>query len=375
MNIDRNIRESFSEITPLTDNETIIRNVLERANNMKESRKPRLHKGAVAAIAAAAVLITATVSVGAATDWDFNLGFGEAIKSIGTKYKNDAGITDAEPGVQTKTSSWDGYDKQFDFLSAGKELDLWYDFDGYKLNFKGVCADEYAAYLLVDIVFDEDFDYAPKEGWTDWELCAVIDAVSENHPELGGVCTMGEGIISQEGNIVHCYNVAMLFSDETWEGNTMTIDIGEGPRRYLPGVSEQDDSAWKDKEVLDCGLHIEIPMDFDLCESRVYTFDEQIDLSAVEHNREWYGEGRTGTLKSFRVSPLTWSIEFDADTSFFEKGDAYELDLEINLRDRTLTADDLLNGYGTMYNSIFTKPIDPDDIVSITVCGQTFPVG
>ncbi|HBJ25568.1 MAG TPA: hypothetical protein DDY65_06045, partial [Ruminococcaceae bacterium] len=70
MRIEKRLRDSFSEITPPTDNGTIVRNVIERAENMDRnngSKKRGLNRTAVTIIAAAAVLAAATVSVGAAT--------------------------------------------------------------------------------------------------------------------------------------------------------------------------------------------------------------------------------------------------------------------------------------------------------------------
>ncbi|MGN1423807.1 MAG: hypothetical protein ACI4XA_10545 [Oscillospiraceae bacterium] len=392
MNIEKKLKDCFSEITPPTDNETIVRNVIERAENMKntENKKPRFNRAAVTAIAAAAVLAAATISVGAATGWSFNGAFGNANKTIadnhGAHIVKPYSEEEAAQALE-QASAADGAmavvnADTFDYLSGGKELDLWYDFDNFRLNIKGVCADDYAALVLYDIVFDEGFDHSPKVGWTAWETTVIPEAEDRSlaeQPQLGMVSGMSEGVISQEGNILHCYTMPHMFHEYTWGGKTMTLDFMK-VYRYIPDSSEKDGQPCSDLEELsfgEDGLRVEIPIDFPIFETKTWNINKPVDLAASESNRSRYGDDLTGTVKYFSATPLSWRVYVEADTSDFVKGDDFLLETTAFADGKALPTisgegsgwiDD--NGQGE--TRLFVQPIDPADITEITVCGQTF---
>lgn len=391
MSIEKRLRESFSEITPPTDNGTIVRNVIERAENMdknNERKKRRLNRTAVTIIAAAAVLATATVSVGAATGWSFNNAFSQANNNVvangGAYYETVYSTDEAQQTTAgTETTLPVSQAEPFDYLSGGKELDLWYSFDDFKLNIKGICADDFMAYVLYDIIFDEDFDYSPKAGWTAWQVIAVPDAVDESldeQPELGMVTSFDDNIISQEGNILHCYTMPSMSPEYSWEGKTLTLDFMK-VSRYVPTAVDSDDPN-NGEEILsfgDDGLHVEIPLDFKLFERKTYEINQPVDLSMNENNRIMYGDDSIGTVKYFGVSPLSWRAYVEADTSKFEKGGVgyYYLDLVISDDEGPV---ELTEGVGYMWSDdngegvvgLFAQPVDPADITSVSICGQTF---
>ena len=386
MSIEEKLRESFSEITPPTDNGTIVKNVIERAENMdknSDGRKPRLNRAAVTIIAAAAVLAAATVSVGAATGWNFNSAFNQANQAIVNRYDGNRHSTAEAESEQTSAGAEQAASQsgEFDFLSGGKELDMWYTFDDFKLNIKGVCADDYSAYVLFDIVFNEDFDYLPKAGWTEWEVTTIPEAVDkalEEQPELGMVGSISDGVISREDNVLHCYTMPMLFNEYTWGGGkTMTLDF-YNVGRYIPSHSEREEIS--SREVLsfgEDGLHVEIPMDFALFETTTWEINKPVDLSANKSNRNFYGENISGTVTYFSATPLGYRIFIETDTSEFTKGDCDTLDMSFDVAGTTVSA---APGHGFCWTNsdgegeygIFTQPIDPVDIDSVTICGQTF---
>ena len=390
MSIEKRLRDSFSEITPPTDNVTMVRNVIERAENMNknESRKPRLNRAAVIVIAAAAVLAAATVSVGAANGWSFNSAFEQVNQTIAdhhavTVYSTAEAGQNAESAETAVSAESVKLSEPFDYLSGGKELDLWYSFDDFKLNIKGICADDFSAYVLYDIIFNEDFDYSPKAGWTEWEVTAIPDAVDKalaEQPELGMVYTFSEGVISREGNVLHCYLMPMLFNEYTWGGKTMTLDF-DSMWRYVPSHSESEEIS--QREILsfgENGLHVEIPIDFQLFETTTWEINKPVDLSANESNRNFYGENISGTVTNFSATPLGYRVFVEADTSDFTKGDCYTLDMSFNVGGTTVST---APGHGFSWTNsdgegeigIFTHPIDPADISSITICGQTYELG
>ena len=392
MRIEKRLRDSFSEITPPTDNGTIVRNVIERAENMDRnngSKKRGLNRTAVTIIAAAAVLAAATVSVGAATGWNFNSAFSQANQTVaesnGTHIIKAYSTEEAEQERNSESTQpviSGKQPEQFDYLSGGKELDLWYTFDDFKLNIKGVCADDYMAYVLFDIVFDEDFDYSAKAGWTAWEVCTLAEAVDnslDEQPALGMVGQIGENIISQEGNILHCCVSPKMFSEYTWAGKTLVLDF-KSVGRFVPGKSEKDDMQYQDKQELlfgEDGLHVEIPIDFPIFETTTWEINQPTDLAANEWNRLYYGGELPATVKYFSATPLSWRIYVEADTSDFSKGDAYCIDVGVRAGDKTL---EIISGDGSNWiddngqgeTREFSQPINPGDITAITVCGKTF---
>lgn len=388
MSIEKRLRKSFAEITPPTDNGTIIKNVIERAENMKnnESRNPRLNRTAVTIIAAAAVLAAATVSVGAATGWSFNSAFSQANQAVAQRYDgyhNPAVYSDLEVSQNGENTEQQAYMEQtepFDFLSGGKELDLWYSFDDFKLNIKGVCADDYAAYVLYDIVFDEDFDHSPKPGWTEWEVTSrwgAVDKSLDEQPENSMVCMADEGVISREGNILHCYVMPMLSNEYTWGGKTMTLDFDK-VWRYVPSHSESEEI--KEREMIsfgENGLHVEIPVDFPIFETTTWEINQTVDLSANESNRYFYGGNKSGTVRYFSATPLGYRVYVETDVSDFTKGDSYCFDISADFDGNAVSA---APGHGFSWTDdggqgeigIFTQPVDTADIRSITLCGQNF---
>ncbi len=390
MSIEKRLRDSFSEITPPTDNGTIVRNVIERAENMdkNENRKPRSKRVFVAVFAAAAVLAAATVSVGAATGWNFNSAFSQVNQNVADThgaYTIKAYSTEEaeqERNSESAQPAISGEQTAFDYLSGGKELDLWYTFDDFKLNIKGVCADDYMAYVMFDIVFDEDFDYSAKAGWTAWGISTLAEAVDKSldeQPALGMVGQIGEDVVSQEGNILHCYTNPRMYNEYTWGGKTLTLDF-MNISRVAVGTSEHGEMVCQDEEVLsfgEDGLHVEIPIDFPIFETTTWEINQPIDLATNEGNRSWYGDELPATVKYFSATPLSWRIYVEADTSGFGKGDAYDIDVEVKAGDKTL---EIISGVGSGWTDDngqgetqqFSQPINPADITSITVCGKTF---
>lgn len=382
------IRESFSEITPPTDNATVIRNVIERMENMdKKTKTPRSNRALVTVIAAAAALAAVTVSVGAVTGWDFNSAFGKAHLTVAANHGYHEikaySTEEAQQEISDCESSLTGFEESsFDFLSGGKELDLWYSFDDFKLNIKGVCADDYSAYVLYDIVFNEGFDYSPKVGWTAWETTVIPEAVDRSlaeQPALGMVSGMSQGVISQEGNILHCYTMPNMYHEYTWSGKIMTLDFLK-VYRFIPTSSEKDEAPNYGVEELafgEDGFHVEIPIDFPIFKTVTWEINEKVDLAANKINRNRYGDNLSGTVKYFSATPLSWRVYVEADTSSFVKGDNYQFD---TVAFAGKTALPTVSGEGSGWTDdngqgetrIFDHPIDPATITSITVCGQTF---
>lgn len=382
MNFNTIFKTAFSDLSALSDNDTILTNIIERAENMKKN-KMSFRKVILAAAAAVAVLTAATVTVGAVTGWNFNAAF-SAIFSKGDDVSvqtsdapaantSDLPVTSAEAVADTN----DTQTAAFNFEAYGKVLDQWYDMDGYALNIKGISADKVTAYLLYDIIFDEGYDYAPRDGWTDWCMITRLDALEAGESEAPVTrATCSEDIISQQGNVLSGYSVLRLTDiNDTLQGKTVTVDFGD-LRRMLPNNSEKDPEPWKDIQLLSCGIHLDIPIDFEICtEEHTITMNEKIEFH--DFNGTADPPAVPAEIKYFSYTPFSWELFIALDTSDFEKGDGYLIDLTLHLKDGTSIDVDHYYTFcntesGSVYRSTFAQPIAPEQITHITVSEHTY---
>ena len=358
MSFNSRFKQEFSDIAPLTDNRTICRNVIERANIMKENKKIRFGKAWIAAAAVVTALSAATVTVGAANNWDFNAAF----RGIFGGGENSVG------------------EEGFDFERYGKSLDMWYDCDNFRLNIKGICADQTSAYVLYDVVFDEGFDYAPQDGWEDWYLSSVMEAYipGEEQTLLGRINVMDHALLSQNGNVYSYYVMGRLSdAEDTFEGKTVTLDFGS-LARAIPTGSEKIDEPYLDCEILYCGVHADIPVDFPICtESITLELNESFDISEYSTQDSPVVPGTEAVITRLEITPFNWSYFVETDTSWMGKGDCYLFEFKVTLKDGRVI-------YPQEYTQATTKtgmltrgafmPFDYDMIESAEICGVTIPL-
>ncbi len=349
------IEEAFSDLAPTLDSKAICAGVTERAGKM-EKKKTGISRGFAAALVAAAVLGTATVTVGAVTGWDFNAAFGAI-------FSNSAEAIDTNEAVS---------DNLFDFESHGKLINEIHSFDDYTLNIKAITADQTTAYILYDVTFDESYDYQPKEGWTDWSLCALADALEEGEVKapIGRVYRNETNVIKQEGNTLSSYiTVSLTDAEDTFSGKTLTLDFGE-LSRVIPTASEKDDRPHIEQQKLSCGLHTEIKVDFPLCnEIRSFEINKEIEFSEG-------GVTAPAVVKTAKLTPFSWEFFVELDTSGFEKADGYLADIEIKMSDGTFARPEGCmikhSENGSTYRGVFDKPIDLDSVVSVELSPMNF---
>ncbi len=98
MNYKNIFEKSFSDVTPLTDNEGIVKNVTERAINMNEKKRINFKRPLIAIAAAVTTMAVATISVGAANEWDygavFRQIFGQKVENIQGNILTEATVTE-----------------------------------------------------------------------------------------------------------------------------------------------------------------------------------------------------------------------------------------------------------------------------------------
>lgn len=353
--------ELFDRISPQSSNEEFLSQILGKAEKVEKKNKIRIKKPVIAAFAAVFTLAAATVTVGAATGWDFNGGFDAVFKNRTEQY----------------SSEYQAYETGFDFAKYGKELDLHYTFDDYTLNIYGVIADESTAYVMYDVVFDEDFDYKERDKYTQWDMKAILETADS-------AMQANEGhLVAVDGNRFTFYKMATSGKEGiNLSGNTLIFNLFRLERGIENSV--ECDELYSESQTVECGLTVEIPVDFELYDSKIYTVPEEKSnayLIDYINGKEFNVEAK---LETIEISPLSCEFVFMTDIADdgLVKGEAYTLD-EFFFTDKngeiiSCTPYDYLIGVeesGIMrFNVNLNQPIEPDEICSVTVGGTTIEI-
>ncbi len=242
----------------------------------------------------------------------------------------------------------------FDFASIGKEIDRSYEFDDYTLNVRGLITDGYSVYIVCYVIFDEDFDYAPKDGWDDWDL-----GINADLPRGNGVPSV------VNGNVYTFYHRVGTNDNTTLRGKTVTFDFEQLSRWKMPSGSEKDETPdVLESETLDCGVTLKVDFDFDVTRG-----NKTVTGSTPVYLSELFG---SGTLTYFTVTPFGIQATI-ADSDITDAGSlkAEDNDFDLSLRhsDGSVT---LLEGGGrlvdgTLYIGGVEYPINTSDIVSAKI--------
>lgn len=351
--------ELFDRISPQSSNEEFLSQILGKAEIMKKKNKISIKKPIIVAFAAVFTFAAATVTVGAATGWDFNGGFDAVFKNRTEQY----------------ASEYQAYETGFDFAKYGKELDLHYTFDDYTLNIHGVIADKSSAYVVYDVIFDEDYDYGEKEKYTPWDMIMIMEtadrAMISNNNEL----------IKADGNRFTFYHMASSTEENPIAGNTLVLEFIRLERGITQSVKY--DELYSEVQNLNCELTVEIPVDFDICESvspNISASDKKAYLIDYVNNEPVKVEAK---LEKIELSPLSCEFVFMTDIADdgLVKGEAYTLDEFFftykNGEIVSCTYDCLIGveESGEMrFNVNLNQPIEPDKISSVTVGGTTIEI-
>ncbi len=357
MNFKEIFKQAFDCVSPVSNDEEIFKGVMERTENMNTKRKIKLKKPVFAVLAAVTAVAAATVTAGAATGWNFNGAF-DSIFRQRTEWM------ETMPELQE-------YKSGFDFSKYGKELDLHYSFDSYTLNINGVIADESTAYVVYEVIFDESYDYKEKKGYTPWEMTAILETADL------AMNTNDDGLIAADDNRFMFYKMATSGKeDKPLIGNTLVLDF----YRLSRGIenSIECDELYSEEQTLDCGLTVEIPVDFPIYNAKEYTVDEKAYLIDYKGGEKFEVEAE---LETISVSPLSCNFSFMTEISaeLLSKGGCYCLDdfyftdksgNEIIFANNSYMVDVEDNGR-MRYHVHLNQPIEPDNIASITVGGIT----
>ena len=357
--------EAFAK-APFSDDEQMFNIVKERTRNM-EKKKSKFKKpiAVIASIAAAAAL---TVSVGAALNWDINALFGDMFGKKSAEQNIMPYIdTDSPQNAQFVAVENTYRNSGFDYSRYGKELDMSYDCEGYTLNLKGVMGEGRVIYLIYDIVFDDVNETLPKEKFTEWEPICILDTTDD----LG--LLLDDILIQKVGN-TYTYCSHMTASNDLY-GKTLTVDF-KGLRRIVPAASVKLDYDYTDIDRYEADFKAEIPIDFESkAPSRNIVLNEPITVYDLVNGKL---EPVDTVLYDMTITPFTCTYSFCTNGKVFGKAECYFTDpitftfadgMELIQMDN-MTKTDAQTDTQTDFLE-FDQPVEPDDIVSITIDGKT----
>ena len=378
-----NVMYEKYDTTPLSDDSAFIHSIEERARKM-EKKKLRSKKPAViaASVAAAAAL---TVSAGAALNWDIGAAFSGIFNKAVSEPKDFIFIdADNAPDIQAtqKEDLFQNFDRNntkiitventyrnygFDYNKYGKELDLSFDGDGFTVNYKGIMGEGRVLYVLYDIVFDEGTDYKPKEGYTDWEPVFEYDTTDG----LGRI--MDNILLSKDGNRYSYYGY--LLGAENMEGKDLTIKGYGLNRRKKQNLTEEE----RHFDTLDCDFYTEIPIDMENnVPEKTVKPNEPIKVYELVDSKL---EPVDTVLYDIRITPFTCTVSFCTNGRVFDKAEGYVTDpLTFTFSDGTELIQCEATGETDSDTDtetlffVFDQPVEPDEIVSVTIDGKTIPL-
>ncbi len=357
--------EAFTK-APFSDDEKMFDIVKERTRIMEKTKvKFKKPIAVIASIAAAAAL---TVSVGAALNWDINALFGDMFGKKSAEQNIMPYIdTDSPQNAQFVAVENTYRNSGFDYSRYGKELDMSYDGEGYTLNLKGVMGEGRVIYLIYDIVFDDENDTLPKEGFTEWEPICILDTTDD----LG--LLLDDILIQKVGN-TYTYCSHMTASNDLY-GKTLTVDF-KGIRRIVPAASVKLDYDYTDIDRYEADFKAEIPIDFESnAPSRNIELNEPITVYDLVNGKL---EPVETVLYDMTITPFTCTYSFCTNGKVFGKAECYFTDpvtftfadgSELIQHDN-MTRTDAQTDTQTNFLE-FDQPVEPDDIVSVTIDGKT----
>ncbi len=144
MNYSEMFKKSFSSVSPVKNDDELLKSVLERTGKMENKKKMSLKKPLIAVCAAVIAITMATVTVGAATDWHyfnvFNEFFGDKVNDIKNNIVPEGEyVENSLEELDIKLSAVAADDKAaiaiLDITSKNDPLALYMENDIYEIQF------------------------------------------------------------------------------------------------------------------------------------------------------------------------------------------------------------------------------------------------
>lgn len=351
----------FDRITPSKTDDELLRSVLARRDEAvrgefsdtakrRSIRKPVII--AAAAVTAASVGVTA---VGASTGWDFSKMF----EGFYTKITNDYyGYVDTGIEDQILTA---------DLSEMGINLDRTIDFGYGTVTFTGAIADSQVVMVMYDLtvkdeVLDEYYSKHSNEGAKPWISLGFdfLNPGCRHADSFGYPLSIPNETISDNG--VNCSRTDAYFYEDGYISKDMVLEI----EFDLFSMFASDHSLWEIE--LEEPVTLSLPLDFmntdrievspkvDIIHDNYRYFLEDVVLTPL--SIQWYTQpGEKIDHLSLRSDPLIYRLKDGTEVKNYgiTEGAAYNA----------------YSGDLEFHNALLDKPINLDDLASVTIGNYT----
>ncbi len=324
MDYNKLFHTAFSQLSPMGDENAALQSIIERKVSMKQHKSAK--KTAIIIIAAAAVMITAGVTVSAANGWN-----------IGEIFSGIFGARQQQSGQENTPDA--------EFERMGMPLDITLDGENYSINVNGIIAGNTTAYVTYDVTLDGA--YAPAEG--DSWFCNV-------NAELSGGAEVNmceSGIAAHNDSTLSCYTQVNFEGIEDMQGETLTITFGKLDCMRADGSFT----------TVKLGDAVEIPIDFaPYNETRSIEIGKDITIGASSI-----------TITSAEISGFTVKYYYDEADVPYDNMDDYiafvkALDgSKLTLSDGTRAGTKSGGSGDGCFEAHLIAPVDVNNVTAITI--------
>lgn len=330
MNYKKIIKDFFSTLAPLTANEEIIRNVTERAEKMEKKKRISIKKPVIAVCAAVAAVAVGTISVGAATDWDYFGVFGQIFGKSGENIKDNV-----VPEATVLCDTIDTMD--FEIVAAA--------------------ADKHSVMIIIDVYPENGFKLVEEtEHGTIihpiWDLFITIDSENIDSENISGLVVNPLEVSEEKVRL----NVRMNTLTEIKNEKVTVKAAQKFEPVYENGFTTESyggDYNWSAEFMVS------------------YTGEE------IRYEKELTVPCTVGsaTVTGIEISPISAYVEGERlDNLFGEYGSYDENYVLFDNGERVIICEIATSGYeypiGKTYLALtFAEPINPEEAVSVVIGG------
>lgn len=329
MNYRKLIREAFFEVSPSISDERIMKNVIERSKNTTKQVK-HSNRRHIPMIAAAAVVSITTVGVGAACNWDISQLFN-------TYFQNKADDYILPTNIESQADIVDLTDMGNDILQS-------FEFEYGRVDFTGYISDSSNIMLMYTLSIDEDALGKNSQADAYWQLSDG----AKTHTEKS---SSSQGCRGTDNSFTYC---------TTYNYGANTLTNGDIFRIEFTELC----SFGKDTYT---SLPLSEPIILEFTLENINNAYKEINCS-----HQYTDDGYSRTLDKVIITPL--SIDWyslrgksaQSDTQLWES-------IEFTLSDGTVIKNYDITGTDSgeydFFSAKLDKPIDPYEVISVTICG------
>lgn len=349
-----NYKRLFEQISPTESDEALISKVRARkAENMKNKSSKSIHFRKAAVISAAAVLAVGvvTVSVGAATNWDFPKLFEGFYSDVLNDYPCYENTVMEEQAIKA------------DLSQMGTNLDQTVDFGYGTVHFTGAIADSNVVMVMYELRVSDDvlaefYSEHSKEGKKPWAiLCNEIRDGCVYTEDYGYPLSMPGDTIGDNG--VDCYRTDAYFYQTGYLSKDKVLEL-QFNTFYL---TASDYSRWELE--LEEPVTLSLPLDF-----------MNTDRIEVSPNVEITHDNYRYFLEDVVITPLNiqWytqpgekieHLPLQSDPLIYRFKDGTEV------KNYSITETAEYKGDREVHSALLDKPIDINNLASVTIGDYT----